>query len=350
MDFIHKLYSSHSSMEDDSSLSFSKRMIRSQNAKSKKPHAHIPDKLFKMAAFACGIFVLIVITLIVFELMAESYPIWEKEGLAFITKTDWNPIEGRESFGTLPYIFGTLATAAIAMVIGVPISIGIAMFVSDAPPKIGNPMSFIVDLLAAVPSVIYGLWGLFVFRDYFRDWIEEPLYELFGENIWLFSGPPFGLDILTASVVLSIMIIPTVSAVSRELMKAVPQQQKEAAYMLGATRWEMFKLAVFPYSKTGLIGAAILGLGRAVGETMAVTMLIGNATGASAIPSSLFKPSQTMPSIIANEFVEASPATLHLPALIAVGLVLLLIAICINVVAHVLVSRMLKVKEGAINN
>ena len=204
--------------------------------------------------------------------------------------------------------------------------------------------------MAAVPSVIYGLWGLFVFRLYFKDWVEKPLHDLFGDSIWLFSGTPFGLDIITASVILAIMIIPTVSAVSREVMKAVPQQQKEAAYMLGATKWEMFKLAVFPYSKTGLIGASILGLGRAVGETMAVTMLIGNATVIAAIPSSLFKPSQTMSSIIANEFVEASPASLHLPALIAVALVLLLIAIAINVVAHILVTRMLKVKEGAINN
>jgi phosphate transport system permease protein len=308
------------------------------------------DKVFKMLATICGVFVLVIITIMIFQLIVESYPVWEEEGLGFITKTDWNPVEGRESFGALPYIFGTLATAAIAMAIGVPLSIGIAMFISDAPAKIGGPMSFVVDLLAAVPSVIYGLWGLFVFREYFRDWVEKPIHELFGDSIWLFSGTPFGLDILTASIVLSIMIIPTVSAVSRELMKAVPQQQKEAAYMLGATRWEMFKLAVFPYSKTGLIGASILGLGRAVGETMAVTMLIGNATGLNAIPSSFFKPSQTMSSIIANEFVEASPATLHLPALIAVGLVLLLIAICINVVAHILVSRMLKVKEGAINN
>jgi phosphate transport system permease protein len=236
------------------------------------------------------------------------------------------------------------------MLIGVPLSIGIAMFISDAPPKIGGPLGFLVELLAAVPSVIYGLWGLLVFRLYFKDWVEQPLHDLFGDSIFLFSGTPFGLDILTASVILAIMIIPTVSAVSREVMKAVPQQQKEAAYMLGATKWEMFKLAVFPYSKTGLIGASILGLGRAVGETMAVTMLIGNATGIAAIPSSLFKPSQTMSSIIANEFVEASPASLHLPALIGVALVLLLIAIVINVIAHLLVTKMMKVKEGAINN
>ncbi len=310
----------------------------------------ISDKIFKVGATLAGVYVLVIIALMIFQLISESAPVWNEFGLSFITGTDWNAVDGRESFGALPYIFGTLTTAALAMAFGVPLSIGIAMFVSDAPAKIGQPLGFVVELLAAVPSVIYGLWGLFVFRVYFRDWIEKPLHEAFGDSIWLFSGTPFGLDILTASVILSIMIIPTVSAVSREVMRAVPQQQKEAAYMLGATKWEMFKLAVFPYSKTGLIGASILGLGRAVGETMAVTMLIGNATGQGAIPSSFFKPSQTMSSIIANEFVEASPASLHLPALIGVGLVLLLIAIVINVVAHFLVTRMLKVKEGAINN
>jgi len=308
------------------------------------------DKIFKLAAAIAGSFVLVIIALMIFQLISESYPIWEAEGLSFIIGTDWNAVEGRESFGALPYIAGTLVTAALAMAIGVPLSIGIAMFISDAPAKIGGPLGFLVELLAAVPSIIYGLWGLLVFRLYFQDWVEKPLHDLFGDSIFLFSGTPFGLDIITASVILAIMIIPTVSSVSREIMKAVPQQQREAAYMLGATKWEMFKLAVFPYSKTGLIGASILGLGRAVGETMAVTMLIGNATGISAFPSSFFKPSQTMSSIIANEFVEASPASLHLPALIGVALILLLIAIVINVVAHLLVTRMMKVKEGAINN
>jgi phosphate transport system permease protein len=240
-------------------------------------------------------------------------------------------------------------TAGLAMMMGVPISIGIAMFLSQAPKFIANPLSVIVELLAAVPSIIYGFWGLLVFRGFLLDWIEIPLHETFGENVWLFSSAPFGLDIFSASIILAIMIIPTISAVSREIMIAVPHMQKEAAYMLGATKWEMFKIAIFPYAKTGLIGAAILGLGRAVGETMAVTMLIGNATGPSAFPQTLFQPGQTMSSIIANEFIEASPASLHLPALIGVGLTLLLVAICINVVAHILVSRMLKVKEGVVN-
>ena len=265
-----------------------KSFIKSSNSKINS------DKIFKLGATIAGTFVLIIIVLMVFQLFSESYPIWEKEGISFVIGDNWDSREGRESFGVLPYIVGTLVTAGMAMVIGVPISIGIAMFVSDAPAKIGGPLGFVVELLAAVPSVIYGLWGLYVFRVYFVDFVEKPLHSAFGDSIWLFSGAPFGLDIFTASVVLAIMIIPTVSAVSREVMKAVPQQQKEAAYMLGATRWEMFKLAIFPYSKTGLIGASILGLGRAVGETMAVTMLIGNAFGPGAMFSSLLKPSQTL--------------------------------------------------------
>lgn len=320
------------------------------NISAKRKSKIDSDKIFRIGATIAGTFVLVIIVLMIFQLISESYPIWEEEGLSFVIGTDWNAVEGRESFGALPYIVGTLVTAAMAMAIGVPLSIGIAMFISDAPAKIGGPLGFLVELLAAVPSIIYGLWGLYVFREYFRDFIEKPLHAAFGDSIWFFSGTPFGLDVFTASIILAIMIIPTVSSVAREVMKAVPQQQKEAAYMLGATKWEMFKLAIFPYAKTGLIGASILGLGRAVGETMAVTMLIGNATGFSAIPSSLFKPSQTMSSIIANEFVEASPAGLHLPALIGTGLILLIIAICINVVAHILVTKMIKVKEGAINN
>ena len=324
------------------------RKLRLGDSKPKKKP--ISDKFFKILATIAGVYVLVMIAFLVFQLVSESYPVWEENGLSFISKTEWNAVEGREDYGAFPYILGTLVTSGLAMAIGVPLSIGIAMFISDAPSKIGGPLGFIVELLAAVPSVIYGLWGLFVFRTFFVDWVKRPLHSAFGDNIWFFSGAPFGLDILTASVILAIMIIPTVSAVSREVMKAVPQQQKEAAYMLGATKWEMFKLAVFPYSKTGLIGASILGLGRAVGETMAVTMLIGNATGPNALADSLFDPSQTMSSIIANEFNEASLGTLHLPALIGVAVVLLLIAIAINVVAHILVTRMLKVKEGAINN
>ena len=310
----------------------------------------LSDRLFKIGTTIAGVYVLAVIAIMVLQLGVESGPIWEAGPVEFITGTDWNPVEGRESFGVLPYVLGTLISSAIALAIALPLSIGIAMFVIIVPKRIGEPMGYMIELLEAVPSVVYGLWGLFIFRIYFRDWIERPLHDAFGDSIFLFSGTPFGLDILSASIILAIMIIPTISAVSREVMLAVPQQQKEAAYMLGSTTWEMFRMAVFPYSKGGLIGASILGLGRAIGETMAVTMLIGNAVGVSAIPQSFFHPSQTMSSIIANEFIEASPVSLHLPALIAVGLVLLLVAIAVNVLAHYIVTRMLKVREGAVKN
>ncbi|NDF47954.1 MAG: phosphate ABC transporter permease subunit PstC [Nitrosopumilaceae archaeon] len=317
---------------------------------SKKLRSKIPaDRIFKVAATAAGVYILLIIVLVVGQLYSESHLIWEKEGLNFITGSDWNAVKGREAYGASPYIMGTLVTAGLAMVMGVPVSIGIAMFISQAPKFIASPLAIVIDLLAAVPSIIYGFWGLIVFRDFLLYNIEYPLHDALGENVWIFSSAPFGLDIFSASIILAIMIIPTISAVSREIMSAVPHMQKEAAYMLGATKWEMFKLAIFPYAKTGLIGAAILGLGRAVGETMAVTMLIGNATGPSAFPQTLFQPGQTMSSIIANEFIEASPASLHLPALIGIGFTLLLVAIAINIVAHVLVSRMLKVKEGVIN-
>ena len=317
---------------------------------AKEGRTPLIDKVFKVATVMAGLYVLAIILIMVLQLGWESGPVWEKEGVVgFIFGTDWNAVEGRESFGALPYIIGTLITSAIAMVIALPLSIGIAMFVMIVPKRIGQPMGYLIELLEAVPSVVYGLWGLFVFRIYFRDLIEKPLHDTFGDSIFLFSGAPFGLDVLSASIILAIMIIPTISAVSREVMMAVPHQQKEAAYMLGSTTWEMFRIAVFPYSKPGIMGAAILGLGRAIGETMAITMLIGNSKGLAAIPPSLFDPSQTMSSIIANEFIEASPASIHLPALIGIGLVLLLVSMAVNIGAHYIVTRMLKMRrEGAL--
>lgn len=323
-----------------------KRWIRREE-KTKK--FLLSEKIFKFAAAAAGAYVLAMILVMALQLGFESAPIWEEEGLGFIYGTDWNSVPGRESFGALPYILGTLITSAIALALGFPLSIGIAMLVMIVPKKIGQPLGYLVELIEAVPSVVFGLWGLFVFRIYFRDFVEKPLHEAFGDSIYLFGGTPFGLDVLTASIILAIMIIPTISSISREVMMAVPQQQKEAAYMLGSTTFEMFRMAIFPYSKAGLLGASMLGLGRAVGETMAVTMLIGNSIGPAAMPQSLFHSSQTMPSIIANEFIEASPVGIHLPALIGVGLVLLAVGLTINVVAHFLVARMVKVNEGAVH-
>jgi len=300
------------------------------------------DRIFKLIAAGAAAYILFIIILMVIEVARGGEPALTRFGFDFLTGTDWNPV--KDVYGALPYILGTLVTSAIAMAIGVPISIGVAMYLSEmASRNIRTPLSFIVELLAAVPSVIYGLWGLFVFRFYMKDFIETPLSSSLG-FVPIFSGRPFGLDVLTAGVILAIMIIPTVSAVSREVMMAVPNVQREAAYAIGATKWEVFRYAVVPYARSGLFGASILGLGRAVGETMAVTMVIGNAIGAAALPTSLLQPGQTMASIIANEFNEADPFSLHPAALIAIGLVLFIVAMAINVAATLMVSRMVKTK------
>lgn len=307
------------------------------------------DRIFKYLTIGAATYVLAIIVMIVYNLTTGSAQVWQQEGISFLTGSDWNSVEGRESYGAAPYILGTLVNAGIAMLIAIPLSFGIAMFLSELSPRLlRTPLAMVIELLAAVPSVVYGLWGLLVFRTYVKDWIEVPLHNLFGDNSVIFAGTPFGLDILTASIVLAIMIIPTIASISKEIMMAVPNSQREAAYMLGATKWEAFRIAVLPYSKSGLIGATILGLGRAVGETMAVTMLIGNSTGAAAFPSSLFQPGQTMASIMANEFAEASQGGLHLAALVGIGLILFIIAFIINIVAHLLVAKVVKSHEGAV--
>jgi len=285
--------------------------------------------------------------LVTFSVAKGSVDIFSKEGINFVTQSNWDAVEGRESFGAFPYIIGTLLSAGIAMAIGVPISLGIAIFISEiAPPKIGTPLAFISELLAAVPSIIYGLWALFVFRFWVRDLVEKPLYDAFHASVPFFAKTPFGLDIFTAGVVLAIMIIPIVSSICREVMKVVPNSQREAAYSLGATRWETVRMAVFPYVKSGLVGASMLGLGRAVGETILVTMIIGNVIGPNAIPTTLFSQGQTLASLVANEFNEAS-SDLHLSALIALGAILLVLTMAINIAARIMVKKKIKVQSGA---
>jgi phosphate transport system permease protein len=315
-------------------------LVKKLDLQSKK--SIFGDKFFKALVIGASLYTLLIVALVLFALADGSIPIFLKEGINFVIGTDWNAVEGRESFGALPYIIGTLISSAIAMVIAVPISIGIAIFITEMiPKKLGSVLSFVVELLAAVPSIIYGLWALFVFRFWIRDFIEEPLHNSIGDYISIFARAPFGLDVFTAGIVLAIMIIPIISAVSREVIKAIPHSQKEAAYALGATRWEMVKTAILPSSRTGLMGASFLGLGRAIGETMLVTLIIGNAIGMAAIPTSLFSQSQTLSSIIANEFNEASN-DLHLSALIGLGLVLFVITIFINVLAIFIISRVSK--------
>lgn len=304
------------------------------------------DKTFYAVVLGTAGYTLLLLALIAYAVGEGSIEIFSFEGLEFITGTDWNAVYGRDAFGALPYIIGTLVTSSIAMAIGVPVSLGIAVFLSDiAPTKIVTPLSFVIELLAAVPSIVYGLWALFVFRFWIIDLIERPLYNAFGGSIPFFAKTPFGLDVFTAGIVLAIMIIPIISSISRELLKAVPNTQREAAYSLGATRWETLRIAVFPYVKSGLFGATFLGLGRAVGETILITMVIGNAVGINAIPTSLFSQSQTLASVIANEFNEAA-SSLHLSALIGLGAVLLILTMAINVGGQILVSRMVKVSPG----
>lgn len=291
-------------------------------------------------------YTLLMLVLVAFSVIEGAIPVFSLEGLSFFIGTDWNPVEGRESYGALPYVIGTLVTAGIAMVIGVPISLGIAVFISEiAPPKVGTPVAYVIEVLAAIPSIIYGLWALLVFRIWLLDLIERPLYQAFGGTLPFFAKAPFGLDVFTAGIVLAVMIIPIISSISREILKAIPNSQREAAYSLGATRWETVRKVLFPYAKAGLLGATVIGLGRAVGETILVTMVIGNALGIAAIPTTLFSQSNTISSVIASQFNEAV-TPFHSSALIALGAVLFVLTMGINIGAQLLVSRMVKVVPG----
>jgi phosphate transport system permease protein len=303
------------------------------------------DNVFKIIVgiMACSAAIILVVN--GYILISGSTTAIGTFGFDFFAGTSWNHVT--QTFGVLPYILGTLITAGIALLIGVPLSLGIAIFLVEMSPRaVKVPFSYLVELLAAVPSVIYGLWGLFVLRFWVLDFIEKPLHAYLGW-IPIFSGAPFGLDFFTAGIILSIMIIPTVASVTREVITAVPSSIREAAYSIGATKWEVIRHWVLSYGRSGIFGAVILGLGRAVGETMAVTMVIGNSIGPNAMPKSLFQAGQTLPSLIANGFFDAQ-TQLESAAYIGAGLVLLIISLIINILAQVMVTRVLKVKGGAV--
>jgi phosphate transport system permease protein len=305
------------------------------------------DKIFKAIVAIIAASALAVLLLNLYVLGTGSTLVFHTFGGGFLMGTQWNPVEGRENFGVMPYVLGTLVTSGIALLISVPLSLGIAIFLAEMSPRtIRVPLSYLVDLLAAVPSVIYGLWGLFVLRFWMLDYVEGPLNKYLG-LIPVFGGTPFGLDYFTAGIILSIMIIPTIASVSREIITSVPNSIREGAYSIGATKCEVIRHWVISYGRSGIFGAIILGLGRAVGETMAVTMVIGNAYGPNAMPTSLFKPGQTLPSLIANGFIE-SPTPLEKSAYVGAALVLITISIIINVIAYLMVTRLLKIKGGAI--
>jgi phosphate transport system permease protein len=288
--------------------------------------------------FAFG--VLVIAFLLFRELFVESGLSRNAFGFGFLTGSIWDPVS--EVFGALPFIFGTLVSSFLALLIAVPFSLGIAIYLSElAPEKLRAPLSFIIELLAAIPSVIIGLWGIFILAPFIRDYLAPPLSTYLG-FLPLFQGPMYGLSMLTGGVILAIMIIPITSSISKEAIQTVPIQQREGALALGATGWETTRIAVLPYARSGIFGAVILGFGRAIGETMAVTMVIGNSPR---ISESLFAPSYTMASVIANEFVEAT-SKLYISSLIEIGLMLLLISIIVNIAARILVSKLLKVEGG----
>ncbi len=297
------------------------------------------DSLFQGVSSGVAFGVLGLLGLIAVVLLLTAARAIQTFGPSFLWESSWiaQPVP---MFGALPFVYGTLVTSALALLIGVPISLGVAIFLSElAPGWLRVPLTYVVELLAAVPSVVYGLWGIFVLAPAMRGYVEPALQQVLG-FLPIFAGTPIGTDKFTAGVILAIMIIPTVSAVSREALLVVPQSQREAALSLGATRWETTRKAVLAYARSGVFGAVILGLGRAVGETMAVTMTIGNKIGISA---SLFDQGQTIASLLANNFGEAGP--LEASALIELGLVLMLMALLINVFGRIFVGRVLRHQE-----
>jgi len=282
------------------------------------------DRLFKSFTLMMALLVFVLIILIGYELAQGSTLSIRKFGWHFLTSTDWDPVA--ENFGALPFILGTLVSSAIALVIAVPLSIATAVYLTEiAPPRVCQILTFFIELLAAVPSVILGLWGIFVMVPWCRGHLFPRLRETLG-FLPIFKGPIYGVSMLAGGIIIAIMILPIITSVSREILRSVPGLQREAAYALGATRWEVTRIAVLSYAKRGLFGAVILGLGRALGETMAVTMVIGNRPD---ITASLFAPGYTLASVVANEFTEATGA-LYRNALFEIGLVLLGVTLLVN--------------------
>ncbi len=289
------------------------------------------DLVFKGITAISSFLTVIIFLWMIYYLYRSSGPSIQKFGINFLFTSVWDPVF--EEFGALTFIYGTIISSLLALLIAVPLSLGIAIFLSElAPSVLKGPISFLIELLAAIPSVIYGLWGIFVLAPFLRIHIEPLLAKYLG-FLPIFKGEIYGIGMLAAGIILSIMIIPTISTICYELFLTIPYTQKEAALALGATKWEMIRISLLRYARSGILGAIILGLGRAIGETMAVTMVIGNRPE---INASLFAPGYTMASVIANEFTEAT-TDLYLSALFEIGLILLLITLLLNIFARVLI-------------
>jgi phosphate transport system permease protein len=298
------------------------------------PPVKAAEGLFKFLTWLMAMMVLVLLVLVGWTLFRGSKLSIAKSGWAFFVQTDWNPVTG--DFGALPFIFGTFISSFLALLIALPLSLATAVYLTElAPLRIRQTVISLVEMLAAIPSVVYGLWGIIVLV----PWLMKGPYPFLKKALHflpIFQGPIYGVCILSAALVLAIMIVPIITSISREVLRAVPDSQREAAFALGATRWEVTKLAVLQYSIRGIFGAAMLGLGRALGETMAVTMLIGNVPQ---ISKSLFAPGYTLASGIANEFAEANPG-MHVSALFELGLMLLLVTLATNILAHLLIGAL----------
>jgi phosphate transport system permease protein len=309
-----------------------------ESRQAQAPRRNVKDRLFELLTLACAAVVLAVLGAILLSLVMGSWQALSTHGIGFLFHSEWDPING--IFGALAPIYGTLVTSFIAIAIGVPLSFGIAMFITELSPRmLRRPLVVAIELLAGIPSIIYGMWGLFVFAPLFgrtvQPFLQDTLGGLPGLGL-LFAGPPMGVGMLTAGLILALMITPFISSVMREVFDVVPKALKESAYAMGATTWEVMARIVVPQTKLGLVGGVMLGLGRALGETMAVTLVIGNAYQ---ISPSLFAAGNTISSVLANEFAEADDA-LYTSSLMALGLVLFLIAITVLVAARLLLWRL----------
>lgn len=295
-----------------------------------KARKKLSDLFFENLTLIFALMIIALVIVIIYEMFTDSKLSRETFGFGFIFSQDWNPV--KEKFGALTFVYGTLISSIIALAISLPVSIGVAVYLSELASNVfKTTISFLIEILAAIPSIVYGFWGIFVLAPFMRNSVQPFLQKTLG-FLPIFDGNPIGFGLLTAGIILAIMVTPIITAITRDVLKAIPTSQREAAYALGATKWEAIKMALLN-AKSGILGATVLGLGRAVGETMAVTMVIGNKAQ---IKASLFEPAYSMASVIANEFAEASGG-LHISSLIEVGLILFAVTFIINSFARLLI-------------
>lgn len=298
------------------------------------------DRLYRWLTAAFAAAILLILALMIYEMTRESLPSIAKSGWSFLSGSNWDAVQ--EDFAALPFLYGSVVSSILAILLATPLSVATALFITEvAPQKFGGIVATLIELLAAIPSVIYGLWGILVMAPWLQKSVQPWLVDHFG-FLPFFNGAPYGVSMMAGVLILAIMIVPIITAISREVLLAVPQSQREAAVALGATKWETIKIAVLPYGRSGILGGVILGLGRAIGETMAVTMVIGNTPQ---ISLSLLSPAYTMPSVIANEFAEATNK-LHSSALMEIGLMLLVMTLIINAFARILIWKVTKGHKG----